>query len=509
MGQGKNGVLVKLLNWVERVGNALPHPATLFLLLALLTALFSSFAKAVGFQAIHPTTGEVVVPRSLLSSEGIRWAFEHVDDNFVRFPPLGLVLVAMIGIGLAEGSGLLTVLIRAVVLGAPRRLMTGALVLAGVLSHVASEAGYVILIPLGAATFAALGRHPLAGLAAAFAGVSGGFGANLVIASVDPVLAGLSESAAHILDPSLRLSPAINLYFGVASTVVIVLVGTWVTERLVVPRLGSYGDSAAPAVEPLSPQERKALLSAGAAAVVLCLFFVLSLAWPGALLRVPEQGVLQSAFFRGLITAVMLFFFVPGLVYGWVVGTIRTDKDVLRFLTDGMKHMAGYIVLVFFAAQFVAFFGYSNVGVILAIRGAELLKSVSLTGIPLLVAFVLLSATINLFMGSASAKWAIMAPVFVPMFMLLGYHPAVTQAAFRIGDSVTNVVTPMMSYFALIVTFVERYVPRAGIGTLISLMLPYSLIFTVAWTLFLVLWVLLGIPVGPDGPLHYTLPARP
>lgn len=506
----KKSFMLRLLDWVERVGNALPHPATLFLLLAVLVALASALAEGVGLAARHPTTGQQVLPKSLLSAEGLRWAFESVDENFVRFPPLGLVLVAMIGIGLAEGSGLLTVLVRAVVLAAPRRLVTAAVVLAGVLSHVASEAGYVILIPLGAAVFLALGRHPLAGLAAAFAGVSGGFGANLVIASVDPVLAGLSESAAQILDPSLRLSPAINLYFASASAVLVVLLGTWVTERVVEPRLGAYSGPEQPApVEPLSATERRGLARAGVAVAVLTVLFTLAVGLPQGVLRVPGEGVLQSAFFRGLITAVMLFFFLPGLVYGWTVGTVRSDKDVLRFLGDGMKHLASYIVLVFFAAQFVAYFAYSNLGVIFAIRGAEALQGISLTGVPLLVAFVLLCAVVNLFMGSASAKWAIMAPIFVPMFMLLGYHPALTQAAFRIGDSVTNVITPMMSYFALIVTFVERYQPRAGIGTLVSLMLPYTLVFGFFWTAFLVLWTVLGLPVGPDGPLHYALPAPP
>lgn len=506
----KKSFMLRLLDWLERVGNALPHPATLFLLLAVVVALASALAEGVGLAARHPTTGQPVLPKSLLAPEGLRWAFESVDENFVRFPPLGLVLVAMIGIGLAEGSGLLTVLVRAVVLAAPRRLVTGAVVLAGVLSHVASEAGYVILIPLGAAVFLALGRHPLAGLAAAFAGVSGGFGANLVIASVDPVLAGLSESAAHILDPSLRLSPAINLYFGMASAVLVVLLGTWVTERVVEPRLGAYTGPEKPApVDPLSAAERRGLARAGLAVGALTVLFALAVVLPQGVLRVPGEGVLQSAFFRGLITAVMLFFFVPGLVYGWTVGTVRSDKDVLRFLGDGMKHLAGYIVLVFFASQFVAYFGYSNLGVIFAIRGAEALQGISLTGVPLLVAFVLLCAVINLFMGSASAKWAIMAPIFVPMFMLLGYHPALTQAAFRIGDSVTNVITPMMSYFALIVTFVERYQPRAGIGTLVSLMLPYTLVLAFFWTAFLVLWMVLGLPVGPDGPLHYALPAPP
>lgn len=496
-----------VLDGIERVGNALPHPASIFALLAAAVVLLSALAAVVGLTATHPATGETITPKNLLSGEGIRWMFEHVDDNFVRFPPLGLVLVAMIGIGVAEGSGLLAVLIRALVLTAPRRLITAALVCAGVVSHVASEAGYVILIPLGAAVFLALGRHPLAGLAAAFAGVSAGFGANFVIASVDPILAGLSESAARILDPNIAISPAVNLYFMVASGVLVVVLGTWVTERLVEPRLGAYhGAASAPAIEKLSPAEKRGLAAAGLTLLAAGTLFAVAVVPSWGILRHPGEGVLHSAFFRGLIAAIMILFLLPGLAYGLVVGKTRSDKHVIKQMSDSMAHLASYIVLVFFAAQFVYFFSYSNIGLILAVRGAELLRSISLTGVPLLVAFVLLSAFINLFMGSASAKWAIMAPVFVPMFMLLGYHPGLTQAVFRIGDSITNVITPMMSYFALIVAFAEKYDEKYGIGTIISTMLPYTLIFGLAWTALLVVWFLLGLPVGPDGPLHYATP---
>lgn len=503
----KRSRLLRALDIVERVGNALPHPATIFAILAVLVVVASAIAAWVGVDAVHPGTGDTVAVRNLLSGAGIRWMFEEVDANFVGFPPLGLVLVAMIGIGVAEGSGLLTVMIRALVLKAPRRLITGSVVLAGVMSHVASEAGYVILIPLGASIFLALGRHPLAGLAAAFAGVSAGFGANFLIASVDPVLAGLTESAARILDPTITISPAVNLYFMVASAVVIVILGTWVTERLVEPRLGAYrGPAPRQEITDLTRQEKRGLAAAGLSVLVLGALFLLAVVPEAGLLRHPGESVLHSAFFRGLITAIMLVFLVPGLVYGVVVGTIRSDKDVVKQMVNSMGTMATYIVLVFFAAQFVYWFGHSNMGLVLAIRGAEALKSVGLTGILLMVAFVLVSSFINMFMGSASAKWAIMAPVFVPMFMLLGLHPGLTQAVFRIGDSITNVVTPMMSYFALIVAFAEKYDEDYGMGTIISAMLPYTLVFGVAWTGLLVVWMLLGLPVGPDGPLHYTLP---
>ena len=495
----------RLLDRVEAIGNALPHPATLFALLALGVILLSAVATAAGVGATHPGTGERIEVRSLLSGDGIRWLFENVVENFVRFPPLGLVLVAMVGIGVAEGSGLLAVLIRALVIKAPRRLITAAVVLAGIVSHVASEAGYVILIPLGAAIFLALGRHPLAGLAAAFAGVSAGFGANFLIASIDPVLSGLSESAARLLDPAITISPAVNLYFMVASGCLLVVAGTWVTERIVEPRLGRYtGTEVAPPMAELTAVERRGLVAAGITLAATTLLFLLAVVPAWGILRTPGESVLHSAFFRGLITAILFFFLAPGLAYGIATGAIRSDKDVVLQMTAAMGSLASYIVLVFFAAQFVYSFGYSNLGLVLAVRGAELLEGIGLTGVPLMIGFVLMSAFINLFMGSASAKWAIMAPVFVPMFMLLGYHPGLTQAVFRIGDSVTNVVTPMMSYFALIVAFAQKYDPRSGLGTLISTMLPYTLLFGLLWTLLLVGWMLLGLPVGPDGPLQYV-----
>lgn len=500
----KPSLFQRSLDAVERIGNALPHPATIFAILALVVVIVSAITAAMGLGAVHPGTGDAITVRSLLSAEGIRWMFESVEENFVSFPPLGLVLVAMIGIGVAEGSGLITVVIRGLVLKAPKRLITMALVAAGVLSHLASEAGYVVLIPLGAVIFHALGRHPIAGLAAAFSGVSGGFGANFLIGSVDPVLAGLTQSAAHIIDPDILISPATNIFFMFASAIMITIVGALVTEKLVEPRLGSYRGSEQPIeLEQLSQTERKGIRWAGISVLLVLAAFAITVIPENGLLRIPGQSVLHSAFFNGMITAIMIFFLIPGVVYGLVTGSIRSDKDGVKQMISSMSHLATYIVLVFFAAQFVYYFNYSNLGLIVAIEGAGFLGRIGFTGIPLMIAFILVSAVINMFMGSASAKWAIMAPVFVPMFMLLGYHPSLTQAVFRVGDSLTNVITPMMSYFALIVAYAEKYDEDYGIGTIISTMLPYSIVFGLAWTLLLIVWMLLGIPVGPDGPLHY------
>lgn len=494
----------KTLDIIEYIGNKLPHPATLFALLALLVAIFSMIGSLMDWTAIHPANGSEIKVKNLLSADGLRWIYTNVTHNFVNFPPLGYVLAVMIGIGVAEGSGLFTALIRALVLSAPRSMITFALVFTGILSHIASEAGYVILIPLGAMLFHALGRHPMAGLAAAFCGVSGGFGANFLIGSVDPILAGLSQSAAQIIDPNIKINAAVNFYFMFVSAILITFLGTFITERIVEPRLKTYtGNVERVNVETITTEEKNGLKWSGLSALILLILLVLSIVPENGILRNPETGeVLHSPFFDGIITGILLFFFIPGMVYGIVVKSIRNDKDLMKHIIKSMGTMATYIVLVFFAAQFVYFFRYSNLGLILAIKGAEFLKSIELTGVSLIVAFVLLSAFINMFMGSASAKWAIMAPVFVPMFMLLGYHPALTQAAFRIGDSVTNLITPMMSYFALIVAFAQKYDEKYGIGTIISTMIPYTILFTFFWTLLLILWMLIGLPVGPDGPLY-------
>lgn len=506
----KNGqerpLFLRMLDKVEIIGNKLPHPASLFAGLALLVVILSWIAHLAGTAAPHPVDGHIIHSRNLLSADGIRWIYENIIHNFLKFPPLGYVLVVMIGIGVAEGSGLFETMIRALVLGAPRKLITGAIVLAGIVSHLAAEAGYVILIPLGAMIFHALGRHPMAGLAAAFVGVSGGFGASFFIGSIDPILAGISESAAQMIDPEMIVNPAVNYYFMFASCFVVLFAGVWVTEKIVEPRLGKYeGDAEKLPIGHLSNTERKGLRNAGWALLATIILLAVTVIPENGLLRDPETGsVLHSPFFKGIIIGILLLFFFPGLAYGITVGTIKNDKDVARHLSKSMGTMGGYIVLVFFAAQFVYFFNYSNLGIIFAIKGANTLQSIGLTGIPLIIGFVLLSGFINMFMGSASAKWAIMAPVFIPMLMLIdpAYHPGLTQAAFRIGDSFTNLITPMMSYFALIVTFAEKYDKRNGIGTIISTMLPYSIVLGIAWTAFLVLWMLTGLPLGPDGPIY-------
>mgnify|MGYP000120850749 CR=1 FL=1 len=494
--------LYRFLDLVERAGNRLPHPATLFALSALSVVIASAIFARLDYTAVHPSTGEVVHPVSLLSGAGLRRIVTSLVSNFTSFVPLGTVLVAMLGVAVAERSGLLGAALRALVIAAPRRLVTLVVVFSGVLSNAASEAGYVILIPLAAIVFQAFGRHPLAGMAAAFAGVSGGYSANLVLGTVDPLLAGISTEMARIVDPRYEVNPAANYYFMAASTLLVTAVCTLVTEKVVEPRLGRYSGEVT-SVEHPSAAEKRGLWAAAAAFAVFALLVTLSVALPGGVLRNPETGgVLDSPFLSGIVTIIFLMFLIPGLAYGLATGAIRNDSDVIDAMGKTMSTLGVYIVLVFFAAQFVAFFGWTHLGIITAIKGAGLLKAAGLTGIPLMVAFVVIAAFMNLFMGSASAKWAILAPVFVPMFMLLGYTPELTQAAYRIGDSATNVVTPMMSYFALIVAFAQKYDKNAGIGTIIAMMLPYSLALLASWGLMLVLWMLAGWPVGPGAELY-------
>jgi len=402
-----------------------------------------------------------------------------------------------------EGSGLIGTGLRLLVLSAPPRLLTFVIVLAGVLSNTASEVGYVLLVPLAGMIFLSAGRHPMAGLAAAFAGVSGGYSANLLLGTVDPLLAGLTEEAARIVDASYRVNPACNYYFMAVSTFVIALTGTWVTERVVVPRLGSWGGAPKEALQGLSSAERRGLRFALMAALVFGVVLIVGTVPGDGFLRDPQTGsLLHSPFLSGIVALIFLGGTLSGIAYGVGAGTIRSDADVMKGMGSAMSALGGYMVLVFFAAQFVAYFNWTRLGLILAVEGAEVLRASGLGGVPLMLGFVLLSSFINLFMGSASAKWAVMAPVFVPMFMLLGYTPELTQVAYRIGDSSSNIVAPMMSYFALIVAFFERYEPRSGIGTVVATMLPYTVAFLIVWSGLLVVWMLLGLPVGPGAGLR-------
>ncbi|MFW7381698.1 MAG: AbgT family transporter [Oligoflexus sp.] len=517
------GWFVRFLRFVEWAGNLLPHPVTLFAIFVLGIVLLSGFAEWIDLSVIDPRPegskgrdpSGMIVAKSLLSGEGLRWTFASLVQNFTSFTPLGTVLVAMLGVGVAEASGLLPTMVRALVLKAPKILITPALVFTGVISNTASEMGYVVLVPMGGYIYLALGRHPLAGMAAVFAGVSGGYSANLLIGTLDPLLAGITQEAARLIAPDYHVHPAVNWYFMLISTFLISGLGWWVSARIVEPGLAAYEsghgdlekDEAEKYLRPLSGAERKGLWFALIAALFIAGILVWMVAPESGVLRQPETGsILKSPFLAGIVTAILLFFLLPSIVYGWVTKKFRSDVDVINGMADAMRGLSLYIVLVFFAAQFVAFFNWTNLGAILAVGGAEFLKSIGLTGALIFIPFVLVCAVINLSLGSASAQWAVTAPIFVPMLMLLGYSPEVIQAAYRIGDSTTNIITPMMSYFGLILAFAHRFDRRIGVGTIISTMLPYSLVFLIGWVALFYVWVfLLGMPVGPGAATYLNL----
>lgn len=514
--------VTRLLNLVEWLGNLLPHPVTLFALLALLIVLLSGVLGAYGVSVPDPrpegSSGRaedgVIRVISLLDAEGLRRIVTGLVTNFTSFVPLGTVLVAMLGVGIAERSGLLTAAIKALVLGAPKNLVTVVVVFAAILSNTASEMGYVVVIPLAAAIFHALGRHPLAGLAAAFAGVSGGYSANLLIGTVDPLLAGITQEAARLIDPAYEVHAAVNWYFMIASTFVVTAMGWFVTTYIVEPKLGTYDprqldpDAEPVSMAPLEPRERRALLWAGVAALLVAgVIAALAVPTTGALRLPGVDDTLGSLrpFLTGIVVLVAVFFAVSGIVYGALTGTIRNDRDVIDAMAKSMGTLSLYIVLVFFAAQFVAFFNWTQLGQVMAVLGSTALQSIGLTGPLVFLAFIALCGLINLSLGSASAQWAVTAPIFVPMLMLVGYSPEVIQAAYRIGDSVTNLITPMMSYFGLIMAFAARYQRDIGVGTLIAMMLPYSVVFFIGWTVMFFVWVFgFGLPVGPGAPTYYT-----
>lgn len=503
----KQGFVMRSLNTIERVGNKLPDPVTLFAIFALAVVVLSAIFSSMGMSVPDPMNeGEVIEVRNLLNSEGILYLFQSMVGNFTGFAPLGTVLVTMLGIGIAERSGLISAALRGLVTSVPKQLITAALVFAGVMSSMASDAGYVVLTPLGAVLFAGLGRHPLAGLAAAFAGVSGGYSANLLLTSLDPLLAGLTQDAASMLDPEYagQMNVAMNYYFMIASVFLITIVGTIVTDKIVEPRLGTYKGDVKEEVDYLRPEEKKGLWAAFASIVVVGIGVALLVLPEWGPLRAGADSIIGSPFLQTLVPVILIMFFVPGFVYGKVTKSIKNDKDVANQLSETMATMGSYIVLAFVAGQFVAYFSESKLGIVLAVNGAEFLESTGFKGIPLILTFIAISGFINLFIGSASAKWAIMAPVFVPMMMGIGYSPELTQLTYRIADSTTNIISPLMPYFAIVIAFAQKYDKKVGIGTLISTMLPYSIAFTIFWVIMLVIWMLTGLDLGPGSPIFYT-----
>ena len=486
----------RLLQSIERAGNKLPHPTVLFIYLCGLILLLSAIASWFGVSAIHPVNNDMITASNLLSTEGLHRILNETVSNFVTFAPVGTVLVAIMGIGVAEQSGLIRAVLQACVLKAPPRTITFVVVLAGVLSSLAADTGYVVLIPLAALIFQAAGRHPIAGIAAAFAGVSGGFSANLLIGPIDAILAGLSTEAAQLVNSTYEVSAAGNYYFMLASTLLISLTGTWVTERLVIPRLPKV-EAQVTEEAVLGSQERRGLKAVLLFTLAFVALLIACTVPENGILRDPQtHSLLKSPFMRGIVTVIAVYAALAGLVFMKASKALDANRFV-EGMESSMATMASYLVLMFFAAQFVSYFNWSQLGIITAIHGADWLKAQQLSQSVLLISFVLMAALINLLIGSASAKWALIAPIFVPMFYLLGISPEATQVAYRIGDSTTNIITPLMPYFGVVVAFVQRYDKTAGIGTMVATMLPYSLALLSAWLLLLAAWLLMGWPLGP------------
>ena len=572
-----SGFVDKALNAIEKIGNKLPDPAALFLLLLFVVWVLSAVLSTFQFTEIDPRSKAALVINNQLTGTAIATFLSNMVTTFTSFHPLGVVLVAMLGVGVAEHTGFINASLKALLNVTSPKLLTPMLILVAIISHTAADAGYVLVIPLGAVIFYTAGRHPLAGIAAAFAGVSGGFSASFIPAPLDPQLAALSQSAAQIIDPLRTVNPLANWFFTASSCLIIVAVGWFLTDKVIEPRLKSVpvdGDaSEMPKLESLGSNEKKGLFAGFATLIIglAVLFFVsapetspmrspvgfklttasfdklraagvpedvIAKAVPmtgtesfgskafetavkgrigdaamtqhgKAFVENAEQSAPQltasaSPLMQSIVPLIFLLFILPGIVFGYVSKSISGHRDIIQGMSKSMSSMGYYIVLAFFAALFIAAFGQSNLGALIALKGANALQALQLPGQVTIVGIIILTAFVNLFIGSASAKWALLAPIFVPMLMQLGLSPEVSQASYRIGDSATNIITPLMPYFPLVVVYAKRYVKDTGIGTIVSLMIPFSIAFLVTWTVFLMIYWAFGLPLGLQA--GYTYP---
>jgi aminobenzoyl-glutamate transport protein len=499
----------RMLNAIEVVGNKLPDPAVLFVICLLVVWGASAMLAGVDFTEIDPRSGEAIRVNNLLTGSGLAAFLAGMVQTFTAFPPLGVVLVAMLGIGVAEHGGYINASLRVVLGVTPKALLTPMLILVAIVSHTATDAGYVLVIPLGGVIYYAAGRHPLAGIAAAFAGVSGGFSANFIPSGIDPLLQGFTQGAAQLIDPAILVNPLCNWFFTSASSILIVAVGWYLTDRVVEPRLTGTGVDGDPAEMPemkeIDARERRAFWVATAVmALGIALLWIAS-APQDSPLRAPDGDLtaFSAPLMQSIVPLIFLLFMIPGTVYGYVAGTFEKSKDVIDAMTKAMQQMSYYIVMAFFCALFIAAFGTSNLGALLAVKGANFLRELAMPAGFTVVGIIFLTGFVNLAVGSASAKWALLAPIFVPMLMQLGISAELTQAAYRVGDSTTNIITPLMPYFPLVVVYCQRYVKSLGIGTLVSIMLPYSVFFIILWSAFLLAYWGLGIPLGLQAPYVY------
>lgn len=507
----KSGGMDKFLNWVERAGNKIPDPALLFFYGLLMVWGLSAVLSQFDFGLVHPITQKSIEINNLLTGPALAEFLSSMVKTFSGFAPLGIVLVAMLGVGVADASGFITTGLKKMLNVTPKKLLTPMLILVAIVSHTAADAGYVLVIPLGGILFHAAGRNPLVGIAAAFAGVSGGFSANFIPSSIDPLLAGFTQSAAQIFDKEYVVNPLSNIYFTGLSSLVVILIGWYVTEKIIEPRLNQTPIDAdaevAPDLGSFTQQEGRAFNWAIFAMLTGIVLLVVSLIPQDSALRSPdgELTAFSAPLMQSIVPLIFILFVIPGIVYGRMSGSFKSQSDVIKAMNQTMSTMGSYLVMSFFCALFLAAFSKSNIGTLLALKGAEILKELDMPGQLTIVGMILLTAFVNLLIGSASAKWALIGPILVPMLMALGLSPELTQAAFRVGDSVSNIISPLMVYFPLVVVYCQRYVKSTGIGTVASMMMPYSIAMLIGWTIFLLLYWTLGLPLGIQAPYTYNM----
>lgn len=494
----KKTLFQRFLNGIETLGNRLPDPFLLFAILAgaviIISVIFSLFNASVE----HPGTGETLEIKNLLSNEGIEFILTEMLDNFTGFAPLGLVLAMMLGIGLTEKVGFLDDAIQRTILKSPPALVTYTVIFVGIMGNIASDAANVLIPPLAAMVFYRIGRNPIAGLVAGFAATGAGFTANLIPVGTDALLAGISTEAAQIFDPDFVVTPVDNWYFSIVSVFVLTIVGGLITTKVIEPRLGKYeGDEVEHDMKEKHPKADKAFRNAVIAGVLFLVVLAVVIFLPDSPLRGEGGTIIPSPFITGIVPVILFFFLTVGVTYGITIGNIKKSSDVSKYMTESIKDLSGYIVLIFAISQFIAFFSWSNIGTWLAVNGADFLTSINFTGIGLIIGYILLTASLNFFITSGSAKWALEAPVFIPMFMKLGYHPGFIQASYRIADSSTNIITPLFPYLVVVLSFMQRYDKKAGLGSLISLMIPYTLAFLLTWIILILIFFFVGIPFGP------------
>lgn len=492
----------RVLDFIERTGNKLPHPYILFLWLCLILALISLACSLAGVSVVNPATGDTVTAQSLISRAGFVWLLEHLLSNFQGFSPLGLVLAMQIAIGFAERAGLLTTAMRKAIMGVPLWALTATVLFLGINGSIASEASIIVIPALAAAAFESVGMHPVAGLLAGYAATNAGFTACVIVAGTDVLLSGVTESAAQLIDPSVTVNATCNWYFMIVSVFTLTAAGVFVNKHFIVPRLGAYdpadGDGTVQVEKgEITQQQGRGLRAAGIFSVLFILAFALMVIPSNGILRGEDGSILNGPFITGLVPVLILYFILVGVVYGICAGTIKNSSDVPTMMAQALEGMTGYIVLVFVIAQFISMFSYTNLGMIIAVKSADALQAAGFTGIPLMLFFIVLCCLVNLFMTSGSGKWYIFAPILVPMMMMLGYSPAFAQVIYRIGDSTTNAITPIYPYIPIAIGMAKKYDRNFGMGSLISMMLPYSIAFLAVWIVQMIVWVVLNLPLGP------------